>query len=72
MLEQTESILEKRKRKQEVQKAKLEQLELQREALQHDVAAQVIYSPCYTILKSDGIRRRLLHNLKISGANKGI
>ena len=72
MLEQTESILEKRKRKQEVQKAKLEQLELQREALQHDVAAQVIYSPFYTILKSDGIRRRLLHNLKISGANKGI
>jgi hypothetical protein len=40
------------------------------ESDREEVLPQVFYSPVFTILKSDGKRRRLLHDLKRSGANK--
>ena len=68
VLQDTKSILETRAEKQE---EKL-QVQQEQEQLQHQATAQVIYSPCYTILKSDGVRRRLLHNLKVSSANLAV
>ena len=51
------------------QRKAVKKLQQQSQVTQDGVRAQVIYSGCYTVGKPDSEARRLLHNLKLSGAN---
>jgi hypothetical protein len=68
ILKDKESQLTGKKRKREEDYS----LEQAQEDLQTKIHAQVVYSPCFTLEKPDKKRRRLLHNLKISGANAAV
>ena len=68
VLEKTKSKMESRKRKRDNQ----QEVEMAREVLQSDIAAQVVYSPCFTIEKPGKKKRRLLQNYKASGGNTAI